>query len=290
MSAGHGHRRLSRAHPEELKKLMAEPTAAAMLAKPPRLITTFTISDTGGYPVMGDWRYIDVDFVNAVKAGQVRVPGMTPAQILHAVFLHEWLERVLLDADNNIDSYLSAHEYSTLFEHSFVKSLGVGPKAYEDGIEKLIKFNENKNITHPPLDLDCAPMIDDPDANDKRVLKILQGLGVPDASKKSKETLQYGKSTGTDRCNSCVNWQGTRSAALSPCKIVSGAVRLDRLCSAFQPMEKEDGEKLDSQGNSEQRGSPPQLGGAGGQENPSGQDTGGNAFQQPQGPQAGQLS
>jgi len=269
---------------------MAEPTAAAMLAKPPQAILTFQISDTGGYPVMGDWRYIDVDFVNAVKSGQVVVHGMTPAQILHAVFLHEWLERVLLDADNDIDSYISAHEFATLFEHSFVRSLGVSPKAYEDGIEKFIKFNESKHITHPPLDLDCAPMIDDPDANDKRVLKILQGLGVPDASKKSKETLQYGKSTGPDRCNGCSNWQGTRSAELSPCKIVSGSVRLDRWCSAFQSMGKEDGQELGSQGNQEQGGSSQVSGSAGGQENTGSQDTSGNPLQQPQGAQAGQPS
>ena len=275
MSAGHSHsRRLSKAHPEELKKLMAEPTAAAMLANPPKLVMDKQISDTGGYPVIGNWRYIDIDFVNAVKSGQLKVPGMTAAQILHAVFLHEFLERVLLDADNPIDSYLAAHEFATLFEHTYVRSLGVTPRVYEDAIEPFIKHNETKDLTHPALDLDCAPMIDDPDANDLKSLKMLQGLGVPDASKKSKEKMQYGKSTSNDKCAGCSNWQGARSADLSPCNIVSGAVRLDRWCLAFATMEKDDSEAQQSPsgiqgGGSQDRqgvGNPQSGGGPGGGE------------------------
>lgn len=232
MSAGHPHRRPNEAHPLELKKLLEEPTAAAMLAKPPRMVVTFDVPDTGGYPVIGDWRYIDSDFVRAAKSGEVRVPGMTGQQILQAVLHHEFVEKVLLDSDNDVDSYQAAHEMATLFEHQFVRSLGVTPKDYERGIAPMIAIVEKKKVVRPPLDLDCEPYVDHPDAQDKITLADFVRLGVSDASKVPKESLNYSKGTGNDQCVGCKNWM-LKNAQLSPCAVVSGAVRYDRWCESF---------------------------------------------------------
>lgn len=234
MSAGHPHRRPNEAHPLELKKLLAEPTAAAMMAKPPRLVVDFDVPDVGGYPVIGDWRYIDSDFVRAARSGQMRVPGMTGQQIVQAILHHEWVEKVLLDADNGIDSYQAAHEFATLFEHEFVRSLGVTPKDYERGIGPMLAVVEKKKIVRPPLDLDCEPYLDHPDAQDKLILADFVRLGVHDANKATKESVQYGKSAGQDRCGGCKHWKSPRDSQLSACEVVAGAVRSDRWCSRYQ--------------------------------------------------------
>lgn len=233
MSAGHPHRRPNEAHPLELKRLLEEPTAAAMMAKPPKMVVSFDIPDVGGYPVIGDWRYIDSDFVQSVRSGQVVVRGMSISQILHAVLLHEFVEKVLLDADNDIDSYQDAHEMATLFEHQFVRSVGSTPKDYERGIAAMISVVEKKKITRPPLDLDCEPYVDHPDDQDKIILAEFARLGVKDATKVQKESVKYSKSTRQDRCVGCVNWMSPRGVQLSPCGVVAGAVRYDRWCERF---------------------------------------------------------
>lgn len=250
MSVGHAHARANDKHPAELRKLLAEPTAAAMLKTPPALRTDKDIPDTGGYPVIGNWRYLDSFFVTSVKAGgfldagkwvPIAVPKMTADQIIHATWMHEFIEKVILDADNDVETYQDAHEFATCAEHDYIRSIGASPYLYERALEPLIKFIEARPLANPPLDLDCEPYLDRPDAQDKVTLRQFRRLGVADASKAPKESVGYSRSTGADRCGGCEHWQAGRPAGqpvdLAPCDLVAGAVRRTWWCTKFQAME-----------------------------------------------------
>src|ERR1700730_6365913 len=106
MSAGHAHRRVNEKHPRELQKLLADPSMRAMMARPYRVVENCDIPDLGGYSVLGDVYYLDRSFAAALRAGEIPIPGMTGEQIRTAVLIHEHVEKCLLDADNNIDTYL----------------------------------------------------------------------------------------------------------------------------------------------------------------------------------------
>lgn len=280
MSAGHPHRRPNSKHLVELKKLLAEPTAAAMMAHPPRMVTNFDTPYTGGYPVMGNWRYLDPVFVKAVMSGQVKVPGMTPQDVLHAIWIHEFVERVIQDADNPIDTYQESHEFATTAEHAFVRTK-TKPYLYERAIHPVIMAVMRKPIANVRKDFSCVPMRDGEDPEDKKILARMVQLGVTDAPKVAQESVKYGRATGKDRCIGCANWQGSRQvnpdprvpfANLALCRHVDGAVRADRWCSRYQPMEAQNGDTNQAV----PQGSTPQgYGNPAGAENPGGQDQGG---------------
>jgi hypothetical protein len=286
LSAGHQHKRLNRAHPEELKKLTSEPSYQRVWNRPFKIVVDKEVPDSAGYSVQADHFYFDRDLHKAVVSGQIAVPGMHPLQILNALLIHERTEKSLLDADNPITTYQDAHEMATMAEHQYVKSTGATPKAYEHTLEGIIAYNEKKPITEPPLDLECSPYLDDPDADDKRVLAIMRKLGVTDANKEAKEPNKYGASAGQDQCQVCQNWQGHPTLNLAMCSKINGLVRDHWWCKQFV-LGKQNGEELD-QGGSQETGPAAQgPGGAKGGENTSQEVSGSSPLQQPQGPAAG---
>jgi peptidoglycan hydrolase-like protein with peptidoglycan-binding domain len=234
MSVGHPHSRPNETHPAELRKLMAQPSFRAMWARPFRVNDTKQVSDTGGYNVAGDIYYRDRDFVQAVRSGHITVPNMTADQILEAVLLHERTEKCILDSDTSTDSYLDAHEFSTLQEHEFVRGCGATPRDYEKALAPIMSYNDTKPLTDAPPDLACAPYLDESDFNDKRALKEMRQLGVTDAHRVSRRSVGYTKSIGPDRCGVCKNWQRTDQQDLGTCTIVSSLVRQSRCCNKFQ--------------------------------------------------------
>lgn len=235
MSAGHAHKHPNERHATELKKLLVDPDTQRLLASPSRVDFAHDLPYLAGYSVQRDpvqVYYLDQDFAAAAKNGQVKVPGMTPEQILLAVLKHEKTEKTLLDAPNNIDTYQSAHEMATLAEHELVKSFGVTPLLYERGLAEIIKVCQKKPIVKPPLDLDCSPYLDDPDATDKRILAQFKKFGVGDASKLAKKTVDYSQSKGDDRCDGCEHF--IAGGELGDCEIVNGAIRPEWTCDRYQ--------------------------------------------------------
>lgn len=241
MSAGHGHhRRINEKNREGLNEITSSPDFQKMWARPYTVIDTKQIPDTAGYSVDGSHYYRDRVLVQAVRGGHITVPNMKPDDILDAVLIHERVEKCTMDADNPIDYYLDAHEYATLAEHEFVRSLGASPRQYEEALAPVISFNEKKPLTDVPLDLACSPYLDDPDEHDKAALKEMIKLGVQDAEKRSKEDVDYGKAKpGGDECVHCVSWVGAPTSELAPCRKVCGAVRATNWCKLFEA-EKED--------------------------------------------------
>lgn len=257
MSVGHPHSRKNEKHISELRKLLTEPTAAAMIKTPPALRTDKDIPDTGGYPVIGNWRYLDSFFVASVKAGGfidaewkwvpiavIALHKMTADQIIHATWTHEFIEKVLLDSDNDVNTYQDAHEFATAAEHDYVRSIGASPYLYERALAPLIKFIEMRPVTNPALDLDCEPYLDRPDAQDKITLRQFRRIGVADASKVPKESVGYSRSTSADRCGGCEHWQSDKPIDLAACDAVAGAVRGTWWCQKFEPMERADAQAV----------------------------------------------
>lgn len=240
MSSGHSHASANLRHPHELKAIFNNPSFQEMWARQFKVDTTNEIPDTAGYNVSGSIYYLDREFVRRAKAGDITVPHMTANQIFEAMLRHERFEKCALDADNDINLYPAAHEYATLFEHEFVRSCGATPRDYEKALAGIIHFNQIKPITNPPLDLACAPLLDDPDRNDKRVLANLRRIGVPDASKVSKKSVGYSHGK-QDRCGLCASYQGKD---VGPCRIVDGLVRAEFWCREFEAKENQDEQGL----------------------------------------------
>jgi hypothetical protein len=228
-------------HEKELPKLLRQGGAPQLMQRWQRLDVDHDINDLAGYNVFGTVRFIDRDFFRALfdpaYAEQIGIgpvdTGLSPEHTVECLLTHEGVEKVLIDADNDIDAYLDAHEYATCAEHEQVRKLGGQPLQYERGLAKGIKFCEAKDPTKVARDYDACPLLDDPDANDKRVLKTLRSLAVVDAFRLSKASVDYGRSVSRDQCVGCKAWQGHRQMQLSPCAIVEGLVRHDRWCNQF---------------------------------------------------------
>jgi len=267
MSAGHAHsRRPNAGSVAELRKLTADPDFQRMRARPYTVVAKKQIPDSAGYNVLGTVYYIDVDLYQAIRSGtwthpktgkvfRVSVDGMTPDDVIHCLLEHEITEKCLLDGDNDISIYLAAHEFATIAEHLAVKQRGGRPFAYERALRPLIEWNQVKPLTDVPADLCCAPLLDDPDKDDKRTLKVLRGLGIADAFKVSKESVGYSRSTGADRCDGCAHWMAEQAVEIAPCEIVDGAVRGNWWCRKWAAEEKDDGEAQQSPSGLQSRGS-----------------------------------
>jgi hypothetical protein len=254
-----------------------------MWARHHTVIDTKQIPDTAGYSVMGENFYRDRVLVEAVHGGHITVPNMTKEQILDAILLHERVEKSILDADNPIDDYLGAHEFATMAEHEYVRSLNAKPYQYEAALKSVIKFNETKHLTDVPLDLCCAPYLDEPDAEDKRALKEMLALGVEDAGKQSKEKVDYGKAKkGGDQCLRCASWMSGEQVELSPCRRVDGAVRWDRWCKLWSKRNGEGNGIQSSGGPDQQEPEDQESGGSPGGGNAQGQPGGEESEPEPQ--------
>jgi hypothetical protein len=245
VSAGHGHSRPNLKHPKELAKLLTEGGAPELMHRWQRLDPDHDINDLAGYNVAGTVRFIDRDafhaLLNPAYAEHIGVgpidTGLSGEDTIACIIEHESDEKVLLDADNNVNTYPGAHEFASTGEDEKVIAKGSTPLRYNRGLKKLIEFCAKKNPVKVPRDYACAPLLDDPDANDKRVLARLRQLGVIDAFKVSKASQDYSKAVGADKCFVCKGWQGDRSHDLSPCAVVDGLVTKNRWCRAFKTME-----------------------------------------------------
>lgn len=245
MSAGHGHKRANLKHPKELKKLMTTGGAPELMQRWQSLDVDHDVTDLAGYNIAGTVRYLDKDFFRALLdpayatqiLGEPIDTGLPPDQTVECIAEHESDEKVILDGDNPIDGYLEAHELATVGEHERVIGFGGSPLKYERGLQRAIKFCEQKTPANPPHDLCCAPLLDNPDKNDLRVLKLLRQRGVADAFKLAKSTVEYAKATVANQCAGCKNWQNDRSADLSTCSLIEGLVRRDRWCKKFEATE-----------------------------------------------------
>ena len=263
MSAGHKHSSPNLLVPSPrclamLHRLLTTGGAPKLMARWRQLDIDHDIPYLLGYNVQGTITYADRDYVNALHdpkyaqaiIGQAIDTGLPPDRTLDCTVRHEHVEKTLLDADNPIDLYdhhdepggWGAHEWATLAEHELVKHFGGDPARYEKGLAKIIKFCERKPLDRVPNDLSCAPYLDDPDKNEKRIIARFKELGVFDAAKISKENVEYHRPrAGAAHCSVCSMWQGARSLDLSPCSLVDGLVRRDRVCEKFEPMEGSNG-------------------------------------------------
>jgi hypothetical protein len=251
MSVGHPHKRPNKlAHTRELGKLLQTGGAPALMKRWNKFDLDSDIPYLCGYNVGGTTRFADCDYVRCLHdpayaeqiIGGPIDTGLNPLDTLECCFWHEEVEKTILDADNPINDYEEAHEFATAAEHERVRAKGGTPVRYERGLERIIKYCERKPLKRVPHDYACAPYLDEPDANDHRIIKELQALGVTDAFKISKASVNYGKSTGPTHCSICAMWQGGGNAALSECRLVDGLVRDTDGCDRFEPQENNDGE------------------------------------------------
>lgn len=240
MSAGHGHSRPNLKHVQEFDKLSHEGGFQQLMQRWQKVDTSNDIPDLAGYNVAGTVRFLDRDFFHAVHdpgyavhiLGEPIDTGLSAEDTVTCILEHEADEKTLLDALNPINSYPDAHEMATTAEHRKVIAKGSTPLRYERGLRKIIGFCAHKQLTKVPIDLCCAPYLDDPDANDRRVLKRFRELGVIDASKLSKRSVDYSLATGPDQCRRCKNWQQV-GIELSPCAVTEGLVRNIYWCTKY---------------------------------------------------------
>jgi hypothetical protein len=256
MSVGHHHKEpnLFAETPRiraTLHRLLSQPDAIALMRRWQRVDFEHDIVYLAGYNVWGTTKFADRDFVRALYdpayaehiIGTAINTGLSPDDTLHCIFTHEEVEKVILDADNPVDFYdydetpggFGAHEYGTFAEHEQVRAKGGNPHRYETGLERIIHFCAHKPLIRVPKDYACAPLLDDPDANERRVISTLRKMGIEDAFKLGKKGVDYSLSTGLDHCAACINWGGARDRELMTCAVVDGLVRTDRWCTKCEP-------------------------------------------------------
>lgn len=259
MSVGHDHKapNLFAETPKirvALHRLLTTGHAPALMRRWQHFDPDCDIAYTAGYNVLGTTRFADRDFVRALYepayaeqiVGQPIDTGLSPDDTLECVLRHEAVEKVLMDDPSNpFDLYdhhdepggFGAHEWATFAEHELVRQKGGTPVKYERGLERIIRYCSHKPLRVIATDYACAPYLDDPDPNARRILAEYKKLGVVDAGKTSKETVRYGPDRKGDRCAGCSMWQSKdRRAMLSPCSLVDGLVAFDRVCDKFEPM------------------------------------------------------
>jgi hypothetical protein len=245
MSAGSPHHRPNLRHPAELAKLLRTGGAPELAKRWQRLDVDHDITDLAGYDVWGTTRFLDQDFFRALTDpayaeqifGAAIDTGLTEAQTVDCLLTHEGDEKVLLDADNEVNLYDAAHEYASSGEDEKVRSYGGTPLRYNRGLARAIAWCEKKIIRKADPNFSCAPLLDDPDKLDNAAIKMLKGLGCVDAFKLGKKSVAYDKSTTSAQCSRCARWQGPRNVDLALCQIVEALVRKDRVCQRFAPME-----------------------------------------------------
>jgi hypothetical protein len=219
----------------ELHQVLGEADTATLLEIRRILDCERDIAYAGGISVDGRTIYIDRQLRAEVLDGRVYVRGMTPTQIITAWGRrHEVGEWAIEMGDNPSDTYQSSHGFATAHEEQFVRALGVNPDRYEkcisDGLRRCQeRFIALGNQANPPTDLWCGPYLDDPDDDDKKILRILRARGVKDAFLKGKASVRYGM--GVRECRDCSMF-GDKDVHpdLRRCEAVSGLVRDNRWC------------------------------------------------------------
>jgi hypothetical protein len=208
VSVGSHHHRPNRAHEKQLEKLLADPDAKRMWARPFKVLFDFDCPDGGGYSVLGDLYFVDPILADAIKTGKLSADGMSADETLETLIRHERIEKTLLDSDNEIVFYPASHEYATAGELDDVRSKGGKVYQYKRVFKPFLALTERKRITRPHPQLDAAPYIDDPDRTDKTIIAELRRLGVVDAFKKSRHEVNYRDGKPGGGCSDCRHYTG----------------------------------------------------------------------------------
>jgi hypothetical protein len=234
-----------------LHKLLTTGHAPMLMKRWNKLDIDSDIVYLAGYNVFGTTAFLDRDFVHALHDPNYAIQllghpidtGLSPDDTMECILRHEHVEKVIQDDPSNpYDLYdqhdepggWGPHEFATFSEHDLVKQKGGNPHQYEKGLERIIAYCEKKPLNHVPRDYACAPLLDDPDSNERRVIARLRELGVMDAFKTSKEDLDYSVSSGKDRCSSCAHWENRGDLPLlSTCQVADGLVAADKWCKKF---------------------------------------------------------
>lgn len=199
MSHGSTHRFPAEHHEAELARLMAIPAVAKRVAQRPNVDREYDVPDLAGYSVDGGTVYIDRHFKPKQGLERLKIEGLVQ---------HEHVEKTLIDVLGY--TYAAAHEMATTAEHKLVQHLGFNPSIYEAALKPFIKRAETEKIIKPPLDLDCHPYYENPDAQDLKILARLAELGVKDAQhpqvKLDQKTVQYGPGHAPEFCFKCVHF------------------------------------------------------------------------------------
>ena len=227
-----GHLRYETKPRAELYAILGQGDTAEFKAQPVKLDYSRDVADAGGITVDRKIVLIDREFYDEIISGLIRVRGMQPRQVINRIVDHEHTEKCVMDGDNAVNTYPPAHEFATADEHGGVEDItGRDPQYYEDDLKDgitrcLRRFIAKGRRADPHKDLWCGPYLDNPNADDKKVLEILRAKGVEDAHKVSKETVGYG--VGPQQCRDCRHFGGIvadGSGPLRKCEIVSGLVR-----------------------------------------------------------------
>lgn len=184
-------------------------------------------------------KYIDRILYQEIMDGEFSATGLDPQQIVDLWLDHEHTEKCIADGDNPCDTYWPCHKRALKKEHGGVLAI----LGRQDAQRKIAHYETviwpglvrcyNRPVKKPPLDLWCAPILDDlEDEHDKEILAQLVKLGVKDAAKRSKYDVHYG--FGKKPCEEC-KWFNNEplkksQGEIAPCKITAGLVRQDRHC------------------------------------------------------------
>lgn len=200
----------------ELDRFFSDPRIAAFLARSWTVDDRHDVPDLAGYSVVPGTLFVDRHLarlhppING-KPYSVWLPALVATDYGKRVVGHEPAEKAVLDVWGY--GYEGAHEdVATPCEHLVTRSIGLDWNRYSRALRPFIRRAELEDITDPPLDLDCRPYWQDPDANDLRVLRRLAELGVKDAqghggrNKLSHAAASYGPGHGDTVCGKCEHY------------------------------------------------------------------------------------
>jgi hypothetical protein len=234
-----GHLRYDKKPEAEMFRILGEGDTPKLYAKKYRVVTNYDWPYAGGNSVDGSEVYIDRTLYRELMTGAVRAKGMEAHQIIRAWCIHEHTEWSVEMGDNPCDLYIPAHEYATTNEHRYVLTLPKNPDRYEEEIAPALRrclrrFIELGPRAKPPPNVWCGPILDHPDADDRRIIRILKLKGVKDASKLSKSDVSYG--IGEKRCFDCSMYGPSINlgAGLRDCALVNGLVHGNRQCDRWR--------------------------------------------------------
>jgi hypothetical protein len=240
-----GHYRHEAKTVQELKLVEGEADTSKWIARIHKLAatTSYDVPYGGGSAVDASELYIDRQLYAEVMKLPM-VPGMTGAQIIRCWLRHEGTEISCELGDNPSDTYAASHGLATCDEEIGAEDI-LGPGRapfYEDKIkpalERCLRRSVNKiksGTFHPPPKLWCGPVLDDPTATDRILIRGLRAAGVEDAFKRSKADSGVDYGMGGRDCDDCVNFGKTIAGGdLAPCRKVCGLVRWNRNCLLWE--------------------------------------------------------
>jgi len=241
-----GHRHAEPKTPAELSRMLGEGDTPDLLARAVRIDTTRDVPYAGGISADGKTVYIDRRLHAEVMAGDVRVRGIAPKELIGAWIEHEHTEWSVDAGDNPVDSYGAAHAYASAKENERYETLGRNPDSVNETTDAAIDRCVKRDPVNPPKDLWCGPYHDTAFTDDgpdgkraKELLRMFRARGVVDAFKESKIAVHYGM--GPDKCANCVHFgrdtairKALGNGDIAPCEIVCGLVRADRDCDRYQ--------------------------------------------------------